>query len=93
MPRWPLDCPDVTYAIISREVEKIAHVSRRRVFPVSSRVIQEVRLLLDSEALTIDTFSPFWEHSARLAGCVFVCLEGITTFRRLLLCEYEDIIV
>ena len=47
MPRWPLNCADVTYAIISHEAEKIAHVSRRRVFPVSSRVIQEVRLLLD----------------------------------------------
>jgi hypothetical protein len=33
MPRWPLNCPDVTYAIISHEVEKIAHVSRRRLFP------------------------------------------------------------
>jgi hypothetical protein len=33
MPRWPLNCPDVTYAIISHEVEKIAQVSRRRLFP------------------------------------------------------------
>ena len=32
LPRWPLNCPDVTYAIIS-QVEEIAHVSRRRVFP------------------------------------------------------------
>jgi hypothetical protein len=33
MPRWPLNCPDVTYAIISHEVEKIAQVFRRRLFP------------------------------------------------------------
>ena len=33
MPRWPLNGPDVAYAIICHGVEKIDHVSRRRVFP------------------------------------------------------------